>query len=101
MADPSAYLDLPTEPGTRGYKRLADFMAWEPSTAIFPRFRSANLLNLLSLQAEVSQLEEQLLNLMKRDDQDPNLQRRFYSTNWSVLQADQDGRNEQRLKIWN
>ncbi|KAK9427303.1 hypothetical protein V1505DRAFT_380596 [Lipomyces doorenjongii] len=99
MADPSAYLDLPTEPETRGYKRLADFMAWEPPTAIFPRFRSANLLNLLSLQAEISQLEEQLLNLMKRDDQDPNLQRRFYSTNWSVLQADQDGGNEQRLKL--
>jgi hypothetical protein len=42
----------------QGYHLLSEFMSWAPNTAIFPRFKSANLLNLLLLQAEISKLEE-------------------------------------------
>jgi hypothetical protein len=44
----------------RGYRRLAEFMAWDPALAIFPRFRAANNLNLLLLQAEISELEDDI-----------------------------------------
>lgn len=88
-------LDLPTQPGTRGYKRVADFMAWNPSTTIFSRFRSANLLNILSLQEEVCQLEQQLVNLIRSNGQDPDTQQR----DWFLAQADGNGENKQRLKL--
>lgn len=42
----------------QGYHLLSEFMSWAPNTAIFPRFKSSNLLNLLLLQAEISKLEE-------------------------------------------
>jgi hypothetical protein len=35
-------------------------MAWDPALAIFPRFRAANNLNLLLLQAEISELEDDI-----------------------------------------
>ena len=47
-------------PQKRGYRRLAEYMAWDPSQAIFPRFRRANHLNLLLLQAEISELEYEI-----------------------------------------
>ncbi|OJJ72197.1 hypothetical protein ASPBRDRAFT_207437 [Aspergillus brasiliensis CBS 101740] len=91
--------NLPTAPERRGYRRLADFMAWEPGVAIFPRFQSANLFNLLGLQAEVCQLQEELANIMRKDDQSSDLLRRAYSVNWSALQTGDNGNSEQRLKI--
>jgi hypothetical protein len=94
-----AELDLPTRHGARGYERLADFMAWEPSAAIMPRFRSANLLNLLGLQAEVCQLKDELMHLMQKDDEHPHQASKDYAINWSTLQSDQEGKSEQRLKI--
>jgi hypothetical protein len=48
------------DPKKRGYRRLAEFMAWDPAVAIFPRFRRANHLNLLLLQAEISELEDEI-----------------------------------------
>lgn len=50
-----------------GVPLLADLMAAHPGLAIFRRFRSSNILNLLLLQAEVSQLEEKLESLVHYD----------------------------------
>ena len=47
-------------PAGRGYHRLADLMQWAPSMAIFARFRGLNMLHLLLLQAELTELEEDL-----------------------------------------
>jgi hypothetical protein len=94
-----AELDLPTRHGTRGYKRLADFMAWDPSTAILPRFRSANMFNLLGLQAEVCRLQDELMHLIERDSENAEQPQKDYANDWSVLQAGENGKSEQRLKI--
>lgn len=51
---------LTSTPQKRGYHKLASFMASENESAIFRRFTRLNLLNLMSLQAELMELEEDL-----------------------------------------
>ena len=71
----------------RGYRRLAEFMAWDPATAIFPRFQVANLNNLLLMQAEISELEEQLNDAIDADDIADGDKRQF-SCDWSLLKRE-------------
>ena len=71
----------------RGYRRLAEFMAWDPATAIFPRFQVANLHNLLLMQAEISELEEQFSDAVN-DDDNSNGENRKYSCDWSSLKQE-------------
>ena len=61
----------------RGYRRLAEFMAWDRATAIFPRFHVANLHNLLLMQAEISELEEQLNDAIDDDDKSDGESRKY------------------------
>lgn len=89
----------PSDPHSRGYRRLADFMAWNPSYAIFYRFRAANALNLLGLQAEISRLESRLLQTTIQDEnqaQDPV--KKTYQNDWTSLQ-DGEGGNSQQWKL--
>lgn len=77
----------PDVPRKRGYRRLAEYMAWDPATAIFPRFQVANLNNLLLMQAEISELEEQLNDAVDADDSADG-QNRKYSCDWSLLKQE-------------
>ena len=52
-------------PKPRGYPRLAALMGSYQETAIFRRFGKLNMLNLLSLQAELTDLEVQLENIVQ------------------------------------
>jgi hypothetical protein len=88
----------PTSPEARGYRRLADFMAWDTRAAIFPRFQSANMLNLLSLQVEVCQLQEELVDMMNEDDKSLN-ERKWYATNLQILMRSEEGQSQQWLKM--
>ena len=92
--------ELPTSPQARGYRRLADYMAWDPSRAIFLRFRAANVLNLLGLQAEICRLQEDLARIVERDEnQAEHPIRKQYQHDWSALQDEEEGQNDQKLKI--
>ena len=71
----------------RGYRRLAEFMAWDRATAIFPRFHVANLHNLLLMQAEISELEERLNDAIDDDDKSDGESQK-YSCDWSSLKQD-------------
>ena len=71
----------------KGYRRLADFMAWEPSLAIFPRFRSASMLCLLHLQAQITELEDQLKDLAYADNTSGEKTRRELAFDWSVMKT--------------
>jgi len=71
----------------RGYRRLADFMAWDPSMAIFPRFRAANNLNLLQLQAEITELEIRLNDAADIDDEAQDPQWRYLSCDFETLKS--------------
>lgn len=90
----------PTNPGARGYRRLADFMAWYPRAAIFPRFHALNLFNLLGLQAEIAQLEEEFDRIAEENNncQDASSKKKEYSFSWLVLQEAEGGQSKQLLK---
>ncbi|KAI0530301.1 hypothetical protein GGR58DRAFT_493856 [Xylaria digitata] len=90
----------PTSPSSIGYRRLADYMAWDPPTAIFERFRSANYLNLLGLQAEIARLQDELMKTTVADEaQDNQPLRKEYQYNWPALQDGEDGKSRQRELI--
>jgi len=74
-------------------------MAWNPSSAIFYRFRAANALNLLGLQAEISRLESKLLQTTIKDEsQTQTLIQKRYQYDWISLQEGEDG-NSQQMKL--
>lgn len=65
-----------------GYPKLAALMSQSPGMAIFRQFSEINILNLLSLQAEVTALEDELkeLSMADKDSSDPD--RRLYHKNF-------------------
>ncbi|KAK8180446.1 uncharacterized protein BKA78DRAFT_357666 [Phyllosticta capitalensis] len=74
-------LDIPLPPG---HPALAEYMSKIPEMAMFRRFGTLNLQNLLYLQAEILELEQTLQTLQKKDSQGNEEQRR-YATNWWFL----------------
>ena len=68
-----------------GYRRLADFMAWESSLAIFPRFRSATMLCLLQMQAEITEIEEDLEKFAHEDGKSSDDKKKEWLRDWSSL----------------
>lgn len=72
----------------RGYRRLAEFMAWDPSMSIFPRFRVANNPHLLQLQAEVTELEIRFNDAAADiDDEAQDAQWRYLSCDFERLKS--------------
>ena len=69
----------------QGYYLLAELMSWSSNTAIFPRFKSSNLLNLLLLQAEISKLEEDLRDFVDLDQKSGQASRVNASLDWEAL----------------
>jgi hypothetical protein len=77
-----------TEP--RGYHRLADLMGHYPEIAIFRRFGPLNMLNLLSLQAELVDLEVQFRDLWDEDEHSGDPSEELYSTYFRELRNSED-----------
>lgn len=80
-----------------GYPKLADLMAQYNQAAIFRRFRSLNLFNLMRLQAELVELEDRLKEVFKINEKGRNqflLQDFFEMSN-----GDDDELRELLLKI--
>jgi hypothetical protein len=82
----------------KGYRRLAEYMAWEPAVAMFPRFRAANMLNLLYLQAEIIDLTEKLNNKTNADDGSNDADFTQLSCDWSALKD--SGPNGEQWKAY-
>lgn len=69
----------------KGYQRLSEYMAWDPTQAIFCRFRAANLFTLLLFQAEIAELEEDLANAITEDNRSTDADERRYCKDWAAL----------------
>jgi hypothetical protein len=67
-----------------GYPQLADLMGRHGEIAIFRKFGALNILNLMSLQAELLDLQEDLKNLYQNDQSHTTL-RDFYAMRNSPL----------------
>lgn len=74
---------LEATPVRDGYGKLAELMSCHDEFAILRRFRHLNMKNLLYLQAEITQLEEELGELADRDARDPALP--FHGRDWWSL----------------
>lgn len=70
----------------KGYPKLAALMGPNLDVAIFRRFGALNMLNLMSLQAELVDLEAQLSDVMHEDASSDDPKRKLYSERFSILQ---------------
>ena len=69
----------------RGYHKLAGLMGLYPEAAIFRRFGSLTMLNLMKLQAELVALEDQIRRIGERDDASKNPNEASYSIDFYAL----------------
>lgn len=79
-----------------GYQRLAALMGSLDEFAIFRRFRSLNMQNILYLQAEIMHLEEELLELSKRDVIHPS--RTYHHKDWWSLANGEEAADQDQWK---
>lgn len=68
-----------------GYSRLASLMGAHPEIATFRRFRALNALNLLYMQAELTDLENSLHKQAKSDAESGHFERSIYRRDWQTL----------------
>jgi len=78
-----------------GYAKVANLMASQSEYAILRRFRVLNMQNLLYLQAEITHLETDLIQLANRDARHGD--RRFFAMDWWSLHQGED--TEQWAKV--
>ncbi|KAF2659984.1 hypothetical protein K491DRAFT_124748 [Lophiostoma macrostomum CBS 122681] len=85
-----------------GYSTLATLMGAYPEVGIFRRFGALNTRNLLYLQAEVTSLEKQLIDLEKADLESGHPDRSIYSCDWRTLAEPIEvvGRDETQWKLF-
>ena len=75
----------PTSAPERGYPKLAALMGAHHETTIFRRFGKLNMLNLLSLQAELTDLEVKLENVVKEDEDSGDEYRMLYAVDFREM----------------
>ena len=68
-----------TTPKDEGYHRLASIMAREQDLAVSRRFGFVNIISLLSLQAEVQELQEDFRDQCKEDTTSGDDEKKMYS----------------------
>jgi hypothetical protein len=82
----------------RGYPQVATFMGTHPELAMVRRFRGLNARNLLYLQAELVQVEIELLECEKKDAQDKvDKRKNNYSKNFAWLLKHKQGNRQYEL----
>jgi len=81
-----------------GYSKIASLMSHHDELAIFRRFGTLNLQNLLYLQAELTHLEEDLRKIVANDQAHPG--RQFHTKYWySLAHSENDEEKEQWDKV--
>jgi hypothetical protein len=84
LADAPSPTSTPTRPEKQGYQKLALLMTSQEDIAMFRRFTNLNMLNLISLQAELIELENNVSIICEQLElSEHNTQ---YSANFNLLQ---------------
>jgi hypothetical protein len=81
-----------------GYAKIAELMGRHPELAIIRKFKTANLQNLLYLQAEITYLEEELRQIEIRDIRHGQPRENFQHDWWYLANADTAEDNQQWTK---
>lgn len=69
----------------QGYRKLAKLMGPHPEIAIFRRFDSLTMFNLMRLQAELVAIDDQLQRIGEQDDLSADSNISSYSTDFYAL----------------
>lgn len=83
----------------RGYHRLADLMGPYQETAIFRRFGPLNMLNLLSLQAELVDMEVEFRDIWADDEQSSVFDEKNFSTYFRNLRQSEGNPNDEQVRM--
>ena len=81
----------------QGYHRLAGLMGHYPEAAIFRRFGSLNMLTLLSLQAELIDLQAQFRDMCAEDNSSYDPIEKQFSTYFRLLRGAEDSIQYEKL----
>jgi len=87
----------PSHEEPRGYHRLADLMGHYSEAAIFRRFGALNMLNLLSLQAELVDLQVQFRDVWIEDETSSDNSEKLFSTHFRTLRKSEDSHHLKML----
>lgn len=91
---------IPTMAESRGYHRLAEvLMGPYPEAAIFRRFGPLAMLNLLSLQAELVDLELEFRRIRSTDDTSNDPTERNFSSYFKDLHMSEGGNNARQYQL--
>ena len=82
-----------------GYHKLATLMTRDESIAIFRRFDFVNMLSLLSLQAEIQEMQEEFRAQCQRDKISGDLEKQMYSRWFQQLREAEKGGSAQYQKL--
>lgn len=74
----------------RGYRKLAAWMSPRREAAIFRKFNDLNVLRLLSMQAELIDLESQYNDACDDDDRSSDPDRSFYTRSFKQLNSSEN-----------
>jgi hypothetical protein len=96
IASSSVSVDVLAAPPS-GYPQVANFMGEFPEMAMVRRFRGLNARNLLYLQAELVQIEKELLACERADAKGEDEAKKMYSKDFFWLQQSE---NEPENKQW-
>lgn len=83
-----------------GYHRLAEWMMGPyPETAIFRKFSRLAMLSLLSLQAELIELDDEFRRIRNEDDQSNDIKEKNYSKYFRDLHMSENGGRDQQYQM--
>lgn len=83
----------------RGYPKLARLLGLYPEAAVFRRFSALGMLNLLSLQAELISIENELRDLWEEDDSSSDSEVRLYTSDFYRLHRSTEPNDDQLLLL--
>jgi len=87
------------ESGVHGYAKLADLVGHDGDFAIFRRFAALNAKNLLYLQAEIVNLENDLILLERENEESGDMDLLEHQIWVAKLMAAPEGQNQQWKKV--
>lgn len=99
MSNPDYRLAGIRPESVNGYPQLADLMSKAPETQIFRSSRQLSILNVISLQAEIHDLESQLEDFQRIDCvQDPCLATHVRDF-WAMRRESETGNDDRLAKL--
>ena len=83
-----------------GWPRVAAVMGWKPEVAILRRFRKANNLRLLEMQADLMRKEQDYGDICSMDATNQCPITQAYQTNWDLFDTSNGGGGCRQRDAW-